>query len=78
MKIRFSEVPVKESDTQLTFLEGFAYLTSLAYFENPSNRNYSVMKTFASYMAKVWRLFDFMHFLVHVAKRFKEVFPCEQ
>lgn len=63
MNIRFSEVPMKElSDTQITFLEGFAYLTTLAYFENSSSSNYSVMKTFASYMEKILCLFHVMHF----------------
>lgn len=45
------------SDAQLTFLKGFAYLTSLAYFENPSSCNYSIMKTFASYMVKDFAFF---------------------
>lgn len=81
MNISFSEALKEEfSDTKLTLLEGFAYLTSLAYFENPSNCNYAVVKTFSGYVAKVLCLFHFMHFFfsVHIAKHFKEEFPCEQ
>lgn len=33
-------------NTQLIFLVGFAHVTSLAYFENPSNCNYSIMRPF--------------------------------
>lgn len=63
MNTRLSGVPMKElSDTQLTFREGFAYLTPVAYFENPTSCNYSVMKTFASYMAEILCPFHFMHF----------------
>lgn len=50
------------SGTQLTFLEGFVYLTSLAYSENPGSCNCSVMKASANYMAKILCLFQSMHF----------------
>lgn len=66
-------------NTQLIFLVGFAHVTSLAYFENPSNCNYSIMRPFKLH-GKSLVPFSFHAFLslVHIAKSFKEVFPCEQ
>lgn len=58
------------SDTKLTLLEGFAYLTSLAYFENPSSCSYSVVETFSCAFS-----FHALLFLVYIAKHFKEEFP---